>query len=138
MTCHTPPLKKAKQQGEMPLPILLPIPFVNCRTVILQTAKYIIGQCTSHAPSPTPLFHSTLSPLYPITLFTLSPSPSPITLFTLSPSPFPFHPITLPPSLLHPITFPPFPFSPYHPPSFLSLSSAQPPLLPYHPTPVQV
>jgi len=27
MAYHTPPLKKAKKQGEMPLPILSPIPF---------------------------------------------------------------------------------------------------------------
>ena len=29
MACHPPPLKKAKKQGEMPLPILSPIPFLN-------------------------------------------------------------------------------------------------------------
>jgi len=33
MACYTPPLNKAKKQGEMPLPILSPIPFTNveCR-----------------------------------------------------------------------------------------------------------
>ena len=29
MACHTPHLKKAKKQGEMPLPILSPIPSLN-------------------------------------------------------------------------------------------------------------
>jgi len=29
MVCHTPPLEKAKKLGEMPLPILSPIPFQN-------------------------------------------------------------------------------------------------------------
>ena len=29
MACHTPPLKKAKKQGEMPLPSLGPIPSLN-------------------------------------------------------------------------------------------------------------
>ena len=29
MACHTPPLKKAKKQGEMPLPSLDPIPLKN-------------------------------------------------------------------------------------------------------------
>jgi len=29
MVCHTPPLEKAKKQGEMPLPILSPISFQN-------------------------------------------------------------------------------------------------------------
>jgi len=27
MACHIPPLKKAKKQGEVPLPSLIPIPF---------------------------------------------------------------------------------------------------------------
>ena len=27
MACHTPPLKTAKKEGEMPLPSLSPIPF---------------------------------------------------------------------------------------------------------------
>ena len=31
MACHTPPLKKAKKQGEMPLPSLGPIPLQKCR-----------------------------------------------------------------------------------------------------------
>jgi len=29
MACHIPPLKKAKKQGEMPLPSLGPIPLKN-------------------------------------------------------------------------------------------------------------
>ena len=29
MAYHTPPLKKAKKQGEMPLLILIPIPSLN-------------------------------------------------------------------------------------------------------------
>jgi len=29
MACHTPPLKKVKKQGEMPLPSLGPIPLKN-------------------------------------------------------------------------------------------------------------
>ena len=29
MACHISPLKKAKKQGEMPLPILSPIPSLN-------------------------------------------------------------------------------------------------------------
>jgi len=29
MACHIPPLKKAKKQGEMPLPSLSPIPSLN-------------------------------------------------------------------------------------------------------------
>jgi len=29
MACHIPPLKKAKKQGEMPLPSLGPIPSLN-------------------------------------------------------------------------------------------------------------
>jgi len=29
MTCHTPPLKKVKKQGEMPLPSLTDIPSLN-------------------------------------------------------------------------------------------------------------
>jgi len=29
MACHTPPLKKVKKQGEMPLPSLGPIPSLN-------------------------------------------------------------------------------------------------------------
>jgi len=31
MFCHIPPLKKAKKQGEMPLPSLGPIPLKKCR-----------------------------------------------------------------------------------------------------------
>ena len=31
MTCHTPPLKKAKKQGEMPLSSLSPIPSLNSK-----------------------------------------------------------------------------------------------------------
>ena len=31
MACHTPPLKKVKKQGEMPLPSLSPIPLKKCR-----------------------------------------------------------------------------------------------------------
>jgi len=31
MACHTPPLKKTKKQGEMPLPSLGPIPLKKCR-----------------------------------------------------------------------------------------------------------
>jgi len=31
MACHIPPLKKAKKQGEMPLPSLGPIPLKKCR-----------------------------------------------------------------------------------------------------------
>jgi len=31
MACHIPPLKKAKKQGEMPLPSLGPIPLKECR-----------------------------------------------------------------------------------------------------------
>ena len=30
MACHIPPLKKAKKQGEMPLPSLGPIPLKKC------------------------------------------------------------------------------------------------------------
>jgi len=29
MACHIPPLKKAQKQGEVPLPILSPIPSLN-------------------------------------------------------------------------------------------------------------
>ena len=29
MACHTQPLKRAKKPGEMPLPIISPIPFKN-------------------------------------------------------------------------------------------------------------
>ena len=29
MSCHTQPLKKAKNQGETPLPVLSPIPFID-------------------------------------------------------------------------------------------------------------
>jgi len=31
MACHIPPLKKAKKQGEKPLPSLGPIPLKKCR-----------------------------------------------------------------------------------------------------------
>jgi len=31
MACHIPPLKKAKKQGEMPLPSLGPIPSLNSK-----------------------------------------------------------------------------------------------------------
>ena len=31
MACHIPPLKKARKQGEMPLPCLGPIPLKKCR-----------------------------------------------------------------------------------------------------------
>jgi len=31
MACHTPPLKKVKKQGEMPLPSLSPIPLKKFR-----------------------------------------------------------------------------------------------------------
>jgi len=31
MACHTLPLKKVKKQGEMPLPILGPIPLIVCQ-----------------------------------------------------------------------------------------------------------
>ena len=31
MACHTPPLKKVKKQGKMPLPSLGPIPLQNCK-----------------------------------------------------------------------------------------------------------
>ena len=31
MACHTPPLKKAKKQGKLPLSILSPIPFTKCK-----------------------------------------------------------------------------------------------------------
>jgi len=31
MACHVPPLKKAKKQGEIPLPSLGPIPLKKCR-----------------------------------------------------------------------------------------------------------
>jgi len=31
MACHIPPLKKAKKQGEMPLPRLSPISLKKCR-----------------------------------------------------------------------------------------------------------
>jgi len=31
MACHIPPFKKAKKQGEMPLPSLGPIPLKKCR-----------------------------------------------------------------------------------------------------------
>ena len=34
MACHTPPLKKVKKQGEMPLPSLGPIPLKKCRIYI--------------------------------------------------------------------------------------------------------
>ena len=35
------PLKKAKKQGEMPFPILSPIPFINCtKATFLPQGKY--------------------------------------------------------------------------------------------------
>ena len=41
MACHTPPLKKVKKQGEMPLPSLSPMQLKKCRTTLQHTSSWI-------------------------------------------------------------------------------------------------